>query len=52
MSEFVHTRMRVTYDYQARSTSELTLKKGQIVFLFSAEPDGWASGECLGKTGT
>jgi hypothetical protein len=46
-----NVRCRALYDYQARNENELSFKKGQIIFLFQADDDGWASGECHGVTG-
>lgn len=43
--------MKAVYDYTARTPNELSFKKGQSVFLFTADDDGWASGECHGKQG-
>ena len=51
MAQKENVRMKAVYDYVARTPNELSFKKGQSVFVFSSDDDGWASGECHGKQG-
>jgi hypothetical protein len=46
-----NVRVRALYDYVARNGNELGFKKGQIIFLYTSDDDGWASGELHGATG-
>lgn len=51
MAKWENVRVKAVYDYAARTANELSFKKGQSIFVFSADDDGWASGECMGRQG-
>lgn len=51
MAKWENVRVKAVYDYVARTANELSFKKGQSIFVFSADDDGWASGECMGRQG-
>ncbi|CAF1022922.1 unnamed protein product, partial [Rotaria sordida] len=41
----------VNYDYIAKSSDELTIRKGDIITDVLSSEDGWLKGECQGKIG-
>lgn len=42
---------QVIEDFQSKETSQLPLKKDELVIIFRKFPTGWASGESGGRTG-
>lgn len=42
---------RVTFDYDAENSDELTLKEGDMVEVLDQEEEGWWKGELYGKVG-
>ncbi len=41
----------VEYDYIAKSSDELTIRKGDIIVNAKPAEDGWLRGECRGTFG-
>jgi hypothetical protein len=41
----------VEYDYTAKSSDELTIRKDDIITDAVPSEDGWLKGECRGKIG-
>jgi hypothetical protein len=41
----------VEYDYIAKSSDELTIRKGDVITDAIHSEDGWLKGECRGKIG-
>uniref|UniRef100_A0A0L8HQW1 SH3 domain-containing protein n=2 Tax=Octopus bimaculoides TaxID=37653 RepID=A0A0L8HQW1_OCTBM len=42
---------RVMYDYSANADDELDIKLGDIINVYTRQPDGWWQGELHGKVG-
>lgn len=44
-------KLKASYDYQATSSDELTIKEGDILYLIEKDASGWWMGELNGKQG-
>jgi hypothetical protein len=45
-------RVKAIYDFEARTSSEISFKAGDVFVLISEDPSGWWVGEKDGKMGT